>query len=46
MTDRHFSDGLVEAICKAADLPGILGNCHASGTEIIRQMWRGTYPHR
>ncbi len=30
-----FSPELVEAICKAADIPGILGNCHASGTEII-----------
>jgi phosphopentomutase len=30
-----FPPELVEAICKAADLPGILGNCHASGTEII-----------
>ncbi|MDL2400161.1 phosphopentomutase [Rhizobium mayense] len=30
-----FPPDLVEAICKAADLPGILGNCHASGTEII-----------
>jgi phosphopentomutase len=30
-----FSPDLVEAICKAADLPGILGNCHASGTDII-----------
>ncbi|MFF2322638.1 phosphopentomutase [Agrobacterium sp. NPDC058088] len=30
-----FSPELVEAICEAADIPGILGNCHASGTEII-----------
>jgi phosphopentomutase len=30
-----FSPELVEAICKEADIPGILGNCHASGTEII-----------
>ncbi len=30
-----FPPELVEAICKAADLPGILGNCHASGTDII-----------
>ncbi|NTJ45591.1 phosphopentomutase [Agrobacterium rhizogenes] len=30
-----FLPELVEAICKAADLPGILGNCHASGTDII-----------
>ncbi|WP_421413301.1 phosphopentomutase [Agrobacterium tumefaciens] len=30
-----FSPELVEAICMQADIPGILGNCHASGTEII-----------
>ncbi|MCW8282303.1 MULTISPECIES: phosphopentomutase [Agrobacterium] len=30
-----FSPELVTAICEEADLPGILGNCHASGTEII-----------
>ena len=30
-----FSPDLVEAICREAELPGILGNCHASGTEII-----------
>jgi phosphopentomutase len=30
-----FSPELVEEICRAANLPGILGNCHASGTEII-----------
>ncbi|MFJ6326729.1 MULTISPECIES: phosphopentomutase [unclassified Rhizobium] len=30
-----FPPELVSAICEAADLPGILGNCHASGTEII-----------
>jgi len=30
-----FPPQLVEALCKAADIPGILGNCHASGTDII-----------
>ena len=30
-----FSPELVEAICREANIPGILGNCHASGTEII-----------
>ncbi|MET0170704.1 MAG: phosphopentomutase [Aliihoeflea sp.] len=30
-----FPDALVEAIVREAGLPGILGNCHASGTEII-----------
>jgi phosphopentomutase len=30
-----FPDALIEALSRQADLPGILGNCHASGTEII-----------
>ena len=30
-----FEPELVEAICSAGNLPGILGNCHASGTDII-----------
>jgi len=30
-----FSTELVGALCRAADIPGILGNCHASGTDII-----------
>jgi phosphopentomutase len=30
-----FEPDLVRALCEQADLPGILGNCHASGTEII-----------
>lgn len=30
-----FSPELVEAICEQGNVPGILGNCHASGTEII-----------
>lgn len=33
-----FSPDLVAQICQAADLPGILGNCHASGTEIIARL--------
>jgi phosphopentomutase len=33
-----FSPELVEAICSEGNLPGILGNCHASGTEIIAQL--------
>ncbi len=30
-----FSTELVAAICEEGNVPGILGNCHASGTEII-----------
>lgn len=30
-----FPPELIEALCRAAEVPGILGNCHASGTEII-----------
>ncbi len=30
-----FSPEFVEALCSAAEVPGILGNCHASGTDII-----------
>jgi phosphopentomutase len=33
-----FPDSLVEALCRRADLPGILGNCHASGTQIIAEL--------
>lgn len=32
-----FPEKLVNRICKAAEIPGILGNCHASGTDILRQ---------
>lgn len=30
-----FPPQFIEALCNAAEVPGILGNCHASGTEII-----------
>jgi phosphopentomutase len=33
-----FPPELVEAICREGDIPGILGNCHASGTEIISRL--------
>ncbi|QRM53786.1 phosphopentomutase [Sinorhizobium sp. BG8] len=33
-----FDQELVESICAAAGVPGILGNCHASGTEIIARL--------
>jgi phosphopentomutase len=32
-----FPPQLVEQLCEAAQVPGILGNCHASGTEIIAE---------
>jgi phosphopentomutase len=34
-TTPCFPQALIDALCAEADLPGILGNCHASGTEII-----------
>ncbi len=33
-----FPDELISQFIKKADLPGILGNCHASGTEIIKHL--------
>lgn len=30
-----FPEELVRTLCQQADVPGILGNCHASGTAII-----------
>jgi len=33
-----FPRELVDALCEQANLPGILGNCHASGTEIIARL--------
>ncbi|AFL54465.1 phosphopentomutase [Sinorhizobium fredii] len=33
-----FPSELVEAICREGDVPGILGNCHASGTDIIARL--------
>jgi phosphopentomutase len=34
-TEPCFPDQLMSDLCSRAKLPGILGNCHASGTEII-----------
>jgi phosphopentomutase len=34
-TEPCFPEALVADLCRRAGLPGILGNCHASGTEII-----------
>ncbi|NOJ42169.1 phosphopentomutase [Bradyrhizobium australiense] len=33
-----FAPKLISALCQQANLPGILGNCHASGTEIIAKL--------
>ncbi|MGO7165331.1 phosphopentomutase, partial [Rhizobium johnstonii] len=33
-----FPQEFIEALCREADVPGILGNCHASGTEIIARL--------
>lgn len=33
-----FPKELTDAFCAQAQLPGILGNCHASGTEIIERL--------
>lgn len=33
--NNSFPDSLLKAICDAGDLDGVLGDCHASGTEII-----------
>jgi phosphopentomutase len=37
-TIPSFPPELVERLCDEAGLPGILGNCHASGTEIIDRL--------
>lgn len=36
--ETAFPQDLVEDICREAEIPGILGNCHASGTEIIARL--------
>ncbi|MEL6949539.1 MAG: phosphopentomutase [Pseudomonadota bacterium] len=33
-----FPPELLQALIERADLPGVLGNCHASGTDIIRDL--------
>lgn len=33
-----FPPELIETICQEGNIPGILGNCHASGTEIIARL--------
>ncbi len=38
MEGDAFSPELVELICEEGGIPGILGNCHASGTDIIARL--------
>jgi phosphopentomutase len=33
-----FPEPLIDALCERTGLPGILGNCHASGTEIVDRL--------
>ncbi len=33
-----FPQALLDELIERANLPGVLGNCHASGTEIIREL--------
>ncbi|AKS41350.1 phosphopentomutase [Wenzhouxiangella marina] len=35
---ESFPEELLEALIRRAELPGVLGNCHASGTEIIERL--------
>jgi phosphopentomutase len=35
---RCFPQALIDALCQRADLPGVLGECHASGTAIIEAL--------
>lgn len=37
-TEPAFPHDLVDSFCRLAALPGILGNCHASGTEILTRL--------
>ena len=36
--ENTFPPELLEALIERADLPGVLGNCHASGTTIIAEL--------
>ncbi|NHH99626.1 phosphopentomutase [Oceanimonas sp. MB9] len=37
-TRNSFPQGLIDALIERGGLPGILGNCHASGTTILEQL--------
>lgn len=36
--EKGFPEALVREFVQAANLPGVLGNCHASGTEILKKL--------
>ena len=36
--EHSFPDSLLAELIREAALPGVLGNCHASGTEIIQRL--------
>ncbi|MEQ6916798.1 phosphopentomutase [Halomonas aquatica] len=36
--EQSFPDALLDALVQEAGLPGVIGNCHASGTEIIARL--------
>ncbi len=36
--ENSFPDELLKALVEQAGLPGVLGNCHASGTEILQRL--------
>ncbi|MEO7067116.1 MAG: phosphopentomutase [Rhodanobacter sp.] len=36
--ENSFPSDLLQALVEQAELPGVLGNCHASGTEIIQRL--------
>lgn len=37
-TEKSFPDSLLEQLIQRGSLPGVLGNCHASGTTIIEEL--------
>lgn len=37
-TQPCFPDALIDALAQRCELPGVLGNCHASGTEIVARL--------
>lgn len=36
--EQSFPESLLQALVERGGLPGVLGNCHASGTEILRRL--------